>query len=86
MPPRWSSADRRGRYLINLDTQGRKLEILVDSGELDARRRAWVAPPPYYERGFGALHVAHVLQADEGCDLDFLETGDAAPVPEPDIY
>jgi dihydroxyacid dehydratase/phosphogluconate dehydratase len=68
--------------LITLDTQGRKLEILVDAGELDARRRAWVAPPPHYERGFGALHIAHVLQADEGCDLDFLARPGRTPEPE----
>ena len=27
---------------------------------------------PRYTRGYGRLHVDHVLQADEGCDLDFL--------------
>ena len=40
---------------------------------------------PY--RGFGKPgQFPHVTQANEGCDLDFLETGDAKPVPEPDIY
>ena len=29
-------------------------------------------PTPRYIRGYGRLHVDHVLQADEGCDLDFL--------------
>ncbi|MCK7473605.1 MAG: dihydroxy-acid dehydratase [Rhodopseudomonas palustris] len=33
-----------------------------------------------------ALYLQHVTQADEGCDFDFLETGSAQPVPEPDIY
>jgi hypothetical protein len=28
----------------------------------------------------------HILQADEGCDFDFLETSFGAPVPEPDIF
>jgi dihydroxy-acid dehydratase len=32
------------------------------------------------------LYQQHVTQADEGCDLDFLESGTARPVPEPDIY
>jgi dihydroxy-acid dehydratase len=28
----------------------------------------------------------HILQADQGCDFDFLEAGFGAPVPEPDIF
>ena len=35
------------------------------------------------ERGYLALHLAHVEQADRGCDLDFLSaprTGTAVPV------
>jgi hypothetical protein len=28
----------------------------------------------------------HILQADQGCDFDFLETSFGAPVPEPVIY
>jgi dihydroxy-acid dehydratase len=28
----------------------------------------------------------HILQADKGCDFDYLETGFGAPVKEPDIY
>ena len=33
-----------------------------------------------------ALYQQHVTQADEGCDFDFLATGTAAPIREPDIY
>ena len=68
--------------LVSLDTQGRRLDLLVAEEELTLRRQAWVAPPPHYERGFGALHVAHVLQADEGCDLDFLARPGFTPDPE----
>ncbi len=68
--------------LISLDTEARRLELRVDEGELAARRAAWIAPPPHYERGFGALHIAHVLQADEGCDLDFLARRGVTPEPE----
>jgi len=28
----------------------------------------------------------HILQADQGCDFDFLETDFGAAVPEPDIF
>jgi dihydroxy-acid dehydratase len=56
---------------VRLDTAGRRLDLLVDDAEL-ARRRAQVRPPPLPVRGFARLHAEHVLQADRGCDLDFL--------------
>ncbi|WP_020201487.1 MULTISPECIES: L-arabinonate dehydratase [Cupriavidus] len=68
--------------LVRLDTEGRRLDLLVDEAEIEARRKAWVAPPPHYERGFGLLHIEHVLQADEGCDLDFLARQGNVPDPE----
>jgi dihydroxy-acid dehydratase len=69
---------------ISLDVPGRRLELLVDEAELARRRAAWRAPPPRFARGFGALYLAHVTQADEGCDFDFLEAG--PPTPEPEIH
>ena len=41
---------------------------------------AWVAPPPRYARGYGWMAARHILQADAGCDFDYLETGFGAPV------
>ncbi|MBL8830876.1 MAG: dihydroxy-acid dehydratase [Rhodospirillales bacterium] len=67
---------------IRLDTKARTLDLLVDAAEIEARRKAWVAPPPHYERGYGALFSEHVLQADEGCDLDFLARPGDIPDPE----
>ncbi|HQR88844.1 MAG TPA: dihydroxy-acid dehydratase, partial [Caulobacter sp.] len=42
--------------------------------ELENRLAVWRAnqPPPKYTRGYAKLYVDHVLQADKGCDLDFL--------------
>ena len=55
--------------------------------ELEARRAAWVPPAPKFERGFGLLYSQHVLQADLGCDFDFLETtGSPASSAEPEIH
>jgi dihydroxy-acid dehydratase len=71
---------------ITLDVPARRLHLHVSDAELAARRAAWTPPPLRYERSWTMLYQRHVTQADEGCDLDFLETGDAAPVPEPDIY
>ena len=59
---------------ISLDVEERKLELEVDAGELEARRNAWSAPPPHpgSERGYLKLYLDTVLQADQGCDFDFM--------------
>ena len=70
--------------LIEIDVAERKIEMLVDETELARRRLAWVAPVQPYQRGFTKLYQAHVTQAHEGCDLDFLQG--QAPTPEPAIF
>jgi dihydroxy-acid dehydratase len=57
---------------IVLDAINGTLDLLVDEEEL--ARRAAEAPPrdSVPARGYERLHVQHVLQADQGCDLDFL--------------
>jgi dihydroxy-acid dehydratase len=57
--------------VVRLDFAGRKLDLLVDDEEL-ARRRAGLRLPQWPERGYARLFAAHVLQADRGCDFDFL--------------
>ena len=71
---------------VRLDVPGRRLEMDVSDKELEARRAAWTPPPPRYERGYGAMFLKHVEQADKGCDFDFLRTDSGAAVPEPDIF
>ena len=56
---------------IRLDTAGRRLDLLVPEDELARRRAAFRTPPPP-ARGYARLHAEHVLQADRGCDFDFL--------------
>ena len=70
--------------LIELSVSKRKLDLLVDDRELSRRREAWQPPPTRYERGFGALYVEHVTQANLGCDFDFMHSG--AETPEPEIH
>jgi dihydroxyacid dehydratase/phosphogluconate dehydratase len=70
--------------LIELDVAARRLDLIVDDDELTRRRAAWQPQPAKYERGFGALYSTHVLQADQGCDFDFLLAG--AETPEPEIH
>jgi dihydroxyacid dehydratase/phosphogluconate dehydratase len=57
---------------INLDVPGRRLELEVSEQDLAARRADWRPPPPQHARGYGWLYQRHVLQADQGCDFDFL--------------
>jgi dihydroxy-acid dehydratase len=57
--------------LIELDVAAGTVDLLVDPAEL-ARRRHGTAPASAPRRGFGRLHHRHVLQADHGCDFDFL--------------
>jgi dihydroxy-acid dehydratase len=69
---------------IELDVAKRRLNLLVSDSELARRRAEWRPPPRKYERGYGSMFLDHVTQADEGCDFDFLDRGQA--VPEPEIH
>ena len=69
---------------IELDVPARGLTLRVDDTELAKRRAKWKPPGARYQRGWGALFSAHVLQADEGCDFDVLVRG--ASTPEPEIH
>jgi dihydroxy-acid dehydratase len=71
--------------VIELDIPNRSLNVRLSDTELAARREAWTAPEPRYERGYGKMYSQHVEQADKGCDFDFLRTDAGAPVPEPEI-
>ncbi|MGC4072284.1 MAG: IlvD/Edd family dehydratase [Nibricoccus sp.] len=71
----------RNGDLISLDVSARSLTLQVSDEEL-ARRRASSPPPAApVPRGYVKLYVDHVLQANEGADLDFLVGGSGAPVP-----
>jgi dihydroxy-acid dehydratase len=58
--------------LIELDIEKQSLNLIVDDELLSKRRSKWQAPQSDHLRGWPALYQAHVLQADMGCDLDFL--------------
>jgi dihydroxy-acid dehydratase len=70
--------------VIELDVAARRLTLAISDEELAKRKAEWQPPPPRYVRGYGALYVEHITQANEGCDFDFLEAG--APTPEPEIH
>jgi len=70
--------------VIALDARAGILELEVDDAEL-ARRRSELADvrAQRFTRGYHALYVSHVLQADQGCDFDFLRGRSADPDQEP---
>jgi dihydroxy-acid dehydratase len=70
--------------LIELDVTARTLNMLVSEEELAKRRAAWKAPQSPFPRGYGQMFLAHIQQANEGCDFDFLEG--TAKIPEPAIH
>jgi dihydroxy-acid dehydratase len=57
---------------IELDVPGRRLELRLPDKEILSRLSQWKAPAPHYARGYGKLFLDHILQANEGCDFDFL--------------
>jgi dihydroxy-acid dehydratase len=57
---------------IRLDVAARTLDVLLDEAELGRRRAAWTPPERKDTRGYRRLYEDHVLQANLGCDLDFL--------------
>lgn len=60
---------------ITLDVEARRIDLLIDDAELQHRLAAWRESPPQRAipaRGYAKLFEDSVLQADQGCDFDFL--------------
>ncbi len=61
----------RNGDLIRLSVADKRIDLLVDPAEV-ARRLQDFVPPPGPARGYKALYRKAVLQAEGGCDFDFL--------------
>jgi dihydroxy-acid dehydratase len=72
--------------MVRMDLEARTLDMLVDGDEIAARRAAWTAPEPRFERGWGYMFQRHVGQADQGCDFDYLTRDFGRAAGEPDIF
>jgi dihydroxy-acid dehydratase len=70
---------------IRLDVDARALELCVAADELDRRRaRLTLRQPDAGTSGYRRLYLDHVLQADAGCDFDFMigdRLAESAPIP-----
>jgi dihydroxy-acid dehydratase len=57
---------------IRLSVSGRRLDLLLSEAELAERRAAHRPVAMAAERGYARLYMQSVLQAEMGCDFDFL--------------
>lgn len=65
---------------IELHVPERRVDLLVNPAELERRRQCWQPPESAHLRGYPRLYIDHVLQANEGCDFDFLRPRNAREV------
>ena len=57
---------------IRISVRDRKIDLLLPENELQKRKAAWKPPLAPPARGYAKLYMDHVLQAEHGCDFDFL--------------
>ena len=64
----------RNGDMIRLDVEKRRIDLLVDEAELKKRQAALkpAGTPDWAQRGYAHLFNETILQADEGCDFDFM--------------
>ena len=60
--------------MVEIDVPNRKLNLLVSDEELAARLGSDSKDVREFKRGYKWLHAQHILQADQGCDFDFLRS------------
>ena len=68
--------------MIELNVPQRKLHLHISDEELASRMKDWKPPKPRLDSGYWKLYIDHVLQADQGADLDFLVGQRGAAVPK----
>ena len=57
---------------IAISVRDRKIDLRVPENELQKRKASWKPPLAPPARGYAKLYMDHVLQAEHGCDFDFL--------------
>jgi len=70
--------------IIELDVEGREINVLISDEEMTMRRASWRPKIKKFPRGYGQLFSQHVQQAHEGCDFDFLSGNET--IDEPEIH
>lgn len=57
--------------MISLDVAAGKISVAISEEEIATRKSSWSPPVNPHKRGYPLLYIREVLQADEGCDLEF---------------
>ena len=57
---------------LRLSVRERRIDLAVPQSEMQKRKAAWKPPVSAPARGYAKLYMDHVLQAEHGCDFDFL--------------
>jgi dihydroxy-acid dehydratase len=70
--------------IIELDVEGREINVLISDEEMTMRRASWRPKIKKFPRGYGQLFSQHVQQAHDGCDFDFLSGNET--IDEPEIH
>ncbi len=71
----------RNGDIIELDVPNRRLHLHISDEEMARRLADWKPPQGKLDSGYWKLYTDHVLQADQGADLDFLVGRRGAFVP-----
>jgi dihydroxy-acid dehydratase len=58
---------------IRLSVKERRIDLAIPESELQKRKVGWKPPVSPPTRGYAKLYMDHVLQAEHGCDFDFLK-------------
>jgi dihydroxy-acid dehydratase len=56
---------------VRISVRERRIDLQVDAAELERRRQQW-RPAELPPRGYRRLYAERVMQAEHGCDFDFL--------------
>jgi dihydroxy-acid dehydratase len=62
---------------IRLSVKERRIELLIEDGELKQRASTAKSARPKAERGYAKLYAQEILGADDGCDFAFLRPAEA---------
>ena len=67
-------SESRGKVRVGevVPVKERKIDLLVDEAEMKRRTSVWKSPGTAPVRGYAKRYMDHVLQAEHGCDFDFL--------------
>lgn len=62
---------------IRLSVKERRIELLIEDGELQQRASTAKSARPKADRGYAKLYAQEILGADDGCDFAFLRPAEA---------